>query len=496
MGNRKKTPIKLPYLRILVSLLLFFICHQVSIAYPQLLNQKYIIDTDCATDDFRAISFLLSRPEIEISAIVVSQGTLEPRDGGRKVKSLLCDWGKQSIPVLCNSSHAEINPSWREFNLKAKWGSEEPEFKCEDYMTTLTTILKSTADETYTLLCLASLSTAANLLDSNPQLIKKIKRIIWYTKSFHPLQGFNYNCDKKAADKILKSDNIRVDIISNAGMDNFIFTSEMINLAEKYDNPLAKKILTFHTQPEVMAKVAANHFVLKDELAALYILSPELFDMNIRPDAIRIRYDVSFDSTAIKDLIKDLLKGIYSPERNVVFSAFPSRHEQYNYDVRQIMDSAIARYGSEEWKACVITDEFHGHLGVFSIVGAKMGIRAREIFGVGPDILQVVSYAGTKPPYSCLNDGIQVSTGATLGQGTITVSSDSMTMPQAVFSYNGKSVKIKLKDEYLKVVNSDIQQGIVKFGLMDDGYWKLVRRSALRYWLEWDRNKIFEISIP
>ena len=42
-----------------------------------------------------------------------------------------------------------------------------------------------------------------------------------------------------------------------------------------------------------------------------------------------------------------------------------------------------------------MTDEFHGHLGVFSIVGAKMGIRAREIFGVGPDMLNVVTYAGT-----------------------------------------------------------------------------------------------------
>jgi hypothetical protein len=34
----------------------------------------------------------------------------------------------------------------------------------------------------------------------------------------------------------------------------------------------------------------------------------------------------------------------------------------------------------------------------------------------------------------------------------------------------------------------------MKFGFMDDGYWKLIRRNALKYWVEWDRNKIFDIE--
>jgi formylmethanofuran dehydrogenase subunit E len=127
-------------------------------------------------------------------------------------------------------------------------------------------------------------------------------------------------------------------------------------------------------------------------------------------------------------------------------------------------------------------------------VGAKMGIKARELFGVGPDMLNVVTFAGSKPPYSCLNDGIQVSTGATLGMGTIHPGNDSTTMPSAIFTYKNRSIRITLKKEYLEKVDADINEGIVKFGLMDDGYWKLVRRNALKYWLEWDRNKIFDIS--
>ena len=166
-----------------------------------------------------------------------------------------------------------------------------------------------------------------------------------------------------------------------------------------------------------------------------------------------------------------MINGIYVPERNVVFNRFPVQREMFNYDVRPIIDSAIARYGYDEWKANVMTDEFHGHLGVFSIVGAKMGIKARELFGVGPDMLEVITYAGTRPPYSCLNDGIQVSTGATLGMGTIHLAADSITRPSAVFTYKGRSVRISLKKEYLEKVDADINEGIVKFG--SDGRWLL-----------------------
>jgi pyrimidine-specific ribonucleoside hydrolase len=190
-----------------------------------------------------------------------------------------------------------------------------------------------------------------------------------------------------------------------------------------------------------------------------------------------------------------MIRGVYTSERNIVFNTFPNSREMFTYDVRQIMDSAIARYGYDEWKANVMTDEFHGHLGVFSIVGAKMGIKARELFGVGPDQLEVTTFAGTRPPYSCLNDGIQVSTGATLGQGLIKISNDSVRRPEALFSYKGRTIKISLKKDYLQQVDADIDEGIVKFGLMDDGYWKLIRRNALKYWLGWDRNKIFDIEI-
>ncbi len=243
-----------------------------------------------------------------------------------------------------------------------------------------------------------------------------------------------------------------------------------------------------------MEKLTRNHFRLCDDLTALYLTNPELFDINTMPYKVHVRYNQDFNVQGVREAICDMITGMYASGSNVVFNRFPDKREMFNYDIRPMMDSAIARYGYDEWKANVMTDEFHGHLGVFSIVGAKMGIKARELFGVGPDMLSVLTYAGSRPPYSCMNDGIQVSTGATLGMGTIHLASDSTTKPSAVFTYKDRSVRISLKKEYLEKVEADINEGIVKFGLMDDGYWKLIRRNALKYWLEWDRNNIFEIE--
>ena len=348
-------------------------------------------------------------------------------------------------------------------------------------------------NEKIILVCLGSLTNVAKAIKKDATLISKIERIVWYNESIKPLQGFNYECDKESADELFKS-SIRIDVISNLNKDNALFDSSMYDACSKSKTQLATILRNVFSQPLALEKLQQNHFKLCDDLVALYITNPELFGINIDMDKLNIRYNKEYDVQGVKEAISDMINGTYVSERNIVFNRFPVQPEMFNYDVRPIIDSVIARYGYDEWKANVMTDEFHRHLGVFSIVGAKMGIKARELFGVGADMIEVTSYAGTKPPYSCLNDGIQVSTGATLGMGTIHLATRSKTKPSAIFTYKNRSIRISLKKEYLEQVDADIKEGIMKFGLMDDGYWKLIRHNALKYWLEWDRNKIFDIE--
>jgi pyrimidine-specific ribonucleoside hydrolase len=222
---------------------------------------------------------------------------------------------------------------------------------------------------------------------------------------------------------------------------------------------------------------------------------PELFDMKPQIREPRIVRSVNYDPAMMKTVLMEVLAGEYRMGEGIAFAGFPLDAGIYRQDVRKIMDTALSRYGMAEWKACVLTDEIHGHLGIYSVVGAKMGIRALEYFGVGTDRLHVVSYAGSKPPVSCLNDGIQVSTGATIGQGTILLAEGSEVFPGAEFEYQGRRILLTIRTEFLRQIEADISRGIARYGLLNAGYWKLVRNLSLQYWRDWNRNELFEITL-
>jgi inosine-uridine nucleoside N-ribohydrolase/formylmethanofuran dehydrogenase subunit E len=460
---------------------------------PAKLNHTIIIDTDCAVDDMRAISLMLSRPELTIKAIILSDGSLPPMEGVVKVGSLLHHYNRHNIPVAVGKVLEGVNPPWRQFNRQVSWGDGTLEQKLYLKATDCLSETLKNSEERVILVCLGPLTNVAQFMKDNMSGTSKIERVIWYNESAKLLSGFNYESDKESADFVFKS-GLRIDVISNLNKDNILFDSSMLAGCDDSKTVLAVVLKNLFKQPPVLEKLKQNHFRLCDDLVSLYITNPELFVMNITPDQLNVRFNTDYNVQGLKAAMADMIKGTYVTERNVVFNRFPSEPEMFNYDIRQILDSAISLYGYLEWKANVMTDEFHGHLGVFSIVGAKMGIRAREFFNVGADMLDVTTFAGSKPPYSCLNDGIQVSTGATVGMGTIHVATRGKTAPSAIFRYKDRSVKITLKTEYLERVDADINEGIMKFGLMDDGYWKLIRRNAIKYWLDWDRNKIFDIE--
>ena len=473
--------------------LLFFATSLLAQPLPVKLKHTVIIDTDCGIDDMRAISLLLARPEITIEAIITSDGSLSPAEGAGKIRSLLHEFGRDSIPVAAGEVLNGINPPWRSFNESIHWGNQPGSPAIDSNGADRIPGILNSENEKITLVCLGPLTNVERAIRKDANLPAEIERIIWYNKSVKPLQGFNYECDKESAGQLFRS-GIRIDIISNLDKDNALFDSSMYAVCRQSKTQLARVLYNAFSQQSALEKLKKNHFKLCDDLVTLYLTNPELFDMNTDMDKLNIRYNVNYNVTGIREAMGDMIKGTYVSEHNIVFNRFPVQPEMFNYDIRPIIDTAITRYGKEEWKAVVMTDEFHGHLGVFSVVGAKMGIKARELFGVGPDMLEVTSYAGSKPPYSCLNDGIQVSTGATVGMGLIHLADVRKTRPSAVFTYKNRSIRISLKKEYLEQVDADINEGIAKFGLMDDGYWKLIRQNAIKYWVEWDRNKIFDIE--
>ena len=163
----------------------------------------------------------------------------------------------------------------------------------------------------------------------------------------------------------------------------------------------------------------------------------------------------------------------------------------YEEDVRMIMAETLGLYGEEEWRRVTLTVEIHGHLGIYAILGAKMGVFARECFGKGTESLTVVSYAGGTPPLSCMNDGIQVSTGATLGHGAIVISPSEIRIPASDFTSGGRTVRVSLKKDIAETIAIQIREILHRCGGLTDAYWTEVRELGLACWRDLDRREIF-----
>ncbi|UEC43149.1 MAG: FmdE domain-containing protein [Methanothrix sp.] len=90
--------------------------------------------------------------------------------------------------------------------------------------------------------------------------------------------------------------------------------------------------------------------------------------------------------------------------------------------------------------------EFHGHLGPFLVLGVRMGLLAkRELGSSGFGEMKVIAKTGGVPSLSCLLDGIQISTGCTMGKGKIFAEPPGL--PEAEFSTGERILTIRAKDE-------------------------------------------------
>ena len=108
-------------------------------------------------------------------------------------------------------------------------------------------------------------------------------------------------------------------------------------------------------------------------------------------------------------------------------------------------------------------EKFHGHLGPYVIIGYKMGEIANQILGSDSLLKNVVVWTGTTPPLSCIIDGIQISSGCTLGKGNISIYQDGV--PKAQFiGENGKQLEIILKKNIQQEIDSKVtKENIISY---------------------------------
>jgi inosine-uridine nucleoside N-ribohydrolase/formylmethanofuran dehydrogenase subunit E len=448
-----------------------------------------IIDTDGAIDDMRAISIFLAANDIRILAITCSQGSVVPNSGYLKVSSLLSMFYHEGIPVGIGERIIYPLPEWNDFSERINWGNAliNPQKK-ENAIDLISRITKDYPAKV-TLIALGSLKTYADWLKKNPESAQKIEKIIWYSDP-ELEKSFNYYIDT-ASFNFIKKAKIPISIVSNNRNDlicNYQYLSYLKNSKSIY----ARQIYKVHNLPKVQEEIKQNKLHLWDDLLPLYLTAPILFKSEKKDSITYITVEKSIPADFIYETIANVLISGTSTN-NRVFTTFPVDPLLYKKEYAQILNSTIEKYGSIEWKAITMTNEIHGHTGIYSIIGAKMGIRATEYFNLGVNNLIVTSFAGYKPPFSCLNDGIQISTGATIGQGLITVSDSVAPVPTVIFEFNRQRIKITLKDEIANKMENDIKQAVKLYG-MTDKYWLYIEELAIKYWVDFDRHEIFNIE--
>ena len=176
----------------------------------------------------------------------------------------------------------------------------------------------------------------------------------------------------------------------------------------------------------------------------------------------------------------------------LMLKQFPEKPEAYAAPAADLIKQGIPdKFGHEEWVAVVLTHEVHHHVGVYSIIGAKMGVRAREILGAPMRSVRVAVETGEKPPLSCMADGLQVALGSTLGQGLIRVPETHEPRVAATFEYQGKSIRLELTPKLRADIDNAIQSMVKEHGNLTPEYFRAVERFSYRFWTESDRRTMF-----
>jgi pyrimidine-specific ribonucleoside hydrolase len=433
--------------------------------------------------------------------MVTSDGVLAPATGERFCQNLLSCLNHTEIPVVAGEALPADAPPFRFLNESLAWpacstvGAREADSNQMAASAIVTALHRS--EEKVLYLCLGPMTNLAAAIRMDPAIASKIHRVVYQGGApGGGVPGWNTNRDPAAAQTVYKA-GLTIYGLSLPDY-KYLALGEVFNEVRNLDSKAADLLVRTHDVAAIQEKIADGHMKVWDEMTVICINMISGFDF--LADA---RYEgamqlARFDEEVVKSAYLQLLGNPadfhIDQRKSVVLTEFPSDPALMRGDVAPLVQEIIDRHGMEEWKACLLTNELHRHLGIYSLVGAKMGTRAREILEAPFDTLSVTSLAGLSPPLSCLNDGLQVSTGASLGRGTIAVLEDSA-IPAARFTNGEYVLQLTLKPAYVDRIKSDIRAAVEKYGGLGPDYFAHIRTLSIQYWKDLDRMELFEARI-
>ncbi len=176
-----------------------------------------------------------------------------------------------------------------------------------------------------------------------------------------------------------------------------------------------------------------------------------------------------------------------------VFAHFPTAPDFYREPVAALIrEGLVERFGEDEFAAVVLSHEIHQHIGIYTIIGAKMGVRARELLEAPRRAVEVVVETQPDTPPACAVDGLQASLGSTYGQDLIRIQPVVERGLTVTFTHGDRRLRVALKDGFKAEIQRIVETNATRHGDLSPAYFEAIRAASYRIWAEWDRAQIFE----
>jgi pyrimidine-specific ribonucleoside hydrolase len=180
---------------------------------------------------------------------------------------------------------------------------------------------------------------------------------------------------------------------------------------------------------------------------------------------------------------------------SLILRSFPDSEEWYRPPAAELIRAGVLeRYGAEEWRAVVLSHELHQHIGIYTILGAKMGVRARELLKAPTRSVRATLETGGNGPMTCAADGIQASLASTFGQGLVHVESPRQPVLAGTFEYDSRRLRLTLKPEYRSVMQGYIDRARERHGDLSPAYFQELEQISYTVWSEFDRSEVFSVE--
>lgn len=239
-------------------------------------QRPVIVDTDMALDDMRAMAVLLTCRDLDVRAIVTSDGAAAPDVGAETALRLLTFLKREEIPVGAGRILGIGAPPWRWLSsaaadqLPAVAGKTGSGRRACEVLSEAMEGLPSTADY----ICLGPLSNLAEMLRDVRGVASKISGVYFYGSppgSEDP--DWNVNRDHDAAKAVFAS-GLTI-CIFNAN-DPQSFDARLYAEVGRLHCPGAELISTLHKPPRIQELVRNGHLKLWDDMVALYLRDSSL----------------------------------------------------------------------------------------------------------------------------------------------------------------------------------------------------------------------------